>query len=93
MTDLENKTIGDVIKDCVPEKFQGHFQRIEDGKPDLEWWSYGLELDDEDSIGTHVWNLLPETCEVLAWMPDASESFVETLWKAVADQCLTWVYG
>jgi hypothetical protein len=50
-------------------------------------------LGDEDSIGTHVWNLLPETCEIICWMPDASEAFVETLWKAVADQCLTWVYG
>lgn len=92
--DITEKTIGDVIAECVPEQFQHFFAKVNDDfVVDNKWWSWGLELDDEDSIGTHVWNLLPETCEILAWMPDATDEFVESLWKAVGDQCLTWVYG
>lgn len=93
MSDLDNKTIGEVIEACVPEQYRKLFYRVEDGKPDLEWWSYGLELDDEDSIGTHVWNMLPLVNELCDWLPDASDDQIEALWKTAADQCLTWVYG
>lgn len=91
---LQGKKIGDIIIDCVPEQFQHFFVKVDDNfVADNKWWAFELELDDEDSIGTHVWNLLPLTVEQLSWMPDCDESFTEALWKAVGDQCLTWVYG
>ena len=91
---LESKTIGQVIIECVPKEFQHYFTNAHtNGEASSDWWSWGLDLDDEDSIGTHVWNLLPETCELLSWMPDASDEFIEALWRAVGNQCLTWVHG
>lgn len=90
---LRDKKIGDVINECVPEKFHHFFCRVEDFVPDLKWWAQGLELDDEDSIGTHIWNLLPIANEICDWMPDASDEEIEALWKMIGDQCLTWVYG
>lgn len=94
MKELGSAKIGDVILSCVPEQYQHFFAKIDDNFViDNEWWSYGLELDDEQSIGTAVYNLLLVTVEHLCWMPDSEEAFVESMWKAVADQCLTWVYG
>lgn len=94
MKDLEIAKIGDVILSCVPERYQHFFAKVnEDFIVENEWWSFGLELDDEQSIGTHVYALLPNTVELLCWMPDAKESFIELVWKEVAEQCFTWVYG
>lgn len=83
-TDLDTKTIGEVIADCVPAEYQHFFARSDD----KAWWEWNLQLDDEDSVGTHVWNLLPLLNETLDWMPDADH---ESMWKAAGDQCLTWV--
>ena len=94
MLDLEKAKIGDVILNCVPERYQHFFAKVDqDFVVDNDWWSLDLNLDDEQSIGTHTYNLLLVTVEHLCWMPDSEEAFVESMWKAVADQCLTWVYG
>ena len=93
--DLATRQIGSVIDEFVPEQYQHFFARVdqEGFSVDMAWWAWKLELDDEESVGTHVWNLIPHTCELLSWMPDATEETVENIWKAVGDQCLTWVYG
>jgi hypothetical protein len=93
--DLDTRQIGSVIDEFVPEKYRHFFAKVdqEDFSVDMAWWAWRLELDDEESVGTHVWNLIPHTCELLSWMPDATDEAIEGIWKAVGDQCLTWVYG
>jgi hypothetical protein len=92
---LDARQIGSVIDEVVPEQYQHFFSKVnqEDFSVDMAWWAWKLELDDEESVGSHVWNLISYTCEMLAWMPDATEDTVEGIWKAVGNQCLTWVYG
>lgn len=88
-----NKKCGDLVVQCVPEKFHHFFAVFRQGDQiDNEWW--GVEIDgDEDSIGVHVSSLLLKVVDLLALMPDVSEDFTESIWKAAGDQCLTWVHG
>ena len=86
---FKDETISDVIAKFVPAEYYDLFVR----NGDKDWWSWKLELDNEDSVGTHVHNLIPLAYEMLNWMQDASKETIESHWQAVAEQCLTWAFG
>ena len=80
-------SIGHQINLRVPERFHCLFY----GSLFLPDW-FLMSIDTE--AGMEVVDLLSDAMQMIDKMPDASSlQLEEKIWQAVAEQCLTWVYG